>query len=59
MCCPANQADAPSDLPNQRQVADRAAVDVMMTSQVFGRAVVLDSTSNGGYPLNAAMEPAN
>lgn len=31
----ADHADAPSGLPSQRQVADHAAVDVMMTSQVL------------------------
>lgn len=30
-----DHADAPSGLPSQRQVADHAAVDVMMTSQVL------------------------
>lgn len=29
-----DQADSPASLPSQRQVADHAAVDVMMTSQV-------------------------
>ena len=30
-----DQADSSSSLPSQRQVADHAAVDVMMTSQVL------------------------
>lgn len=30
-----DQAEAPSGLPSQRQVAEHAAVDVMMTSQVL------------------------
>lgn len=30
-----DRADSPASLPSQRQVADHAAVDVMMTSQVL------------------------
>lgn len=51
-----DQAETPDDLPSQRQVADHAATDVMMTSQVLRSLESRTLVTRSADPVDARVK---